>query len=133
MPVEVTVELLKRAMLSRIHEAQAEKKTVFLIDGFPRSLHQALAFEQALQVKPARVISLEVVSEETLLQRILGRGANRADDNVVSARKRFVTFREMSVPVVEHYEHCQEVRVLRISAEKSPTEVQIDFLDALKG
>jgi len=44
-------------------------------------------------------------TEEVMIERIKERSktSGRADDNIESLKKRFVTFRETSMPVVEHY------------------------------
>ena len=44
--------------------------------------------------------------ETVLQQRLLNRGqtSGRSDDNLVSIKKRFVTFRKQSLPVVDFYE-----------------------------
>jgi len=62
-------------------------------------------------------------SEEAMTARIMSRGqtSGRVDDNLESAKKRFRTFREQSMPVVEIFE--KEGRVKRISALPPPDEV----------
>ena len=95
-PMEVTIGLLKAAM---------EKATVknFLIDGFPRALDQGLAFSQAIQ-EPDFVLFFDCPLE-TMTERLLDRGktSGRADDNMDTIRKRFETFTEKSLPVLDFY------------------------------
>jgi len=56
-------------------------------------------------------------------ERLLNRGktSGRADDNEESITKRFRTFVETSMPVVDYFE--KEGRVVKVDATKSPEEV----------
>lgn len=58
-----------------------------------------------------------------MTQRLLNRGktSGRSDDNEESIRKRFKTFVETSMPVVEYFE--KEGKVVKIKAVKSPDEI----------
>lgn len=57
--------------------------------------------------------------QERLLNR--GKTSGRADDNEESIRKRFKTFVETSMPVVEYFE--EQGKVVRIVAVRGPDEV----------
>ncbi|EMC91416.1 hypothetical protein BAUCODRAFT_328589 [Baudoinia panamericana UAMH 10762] len=117
-PMEVTIQLLENAM-GRIIEEKGEHK--FLIDGFPRKMDQALGFEE--KVVKSRFTLFFETSEEVMRERLLKRGetSGRADDNEESIKKRFRTFVETSMPVVETFE--KEGRVERVDATKSAEEV----------
>jgi UMP-CMP kinase len=93
-PMEITISLLSAAM------SQATTKR-FLIDGFPRKLDQAEKFEE--DVATASLVLYFECSEEEMMDRLTRRGETsaRIDDNIESIRKRFVTFRETSYPVIE--------------------------------
>ncbi|CAK7201430.1 bifunctional uridylate/adenylate kinase [Sporothrix eucalyptigena] len=121
-PLEVTVKLLENAMQETITAKKgAEKEHKFLIDGFPRKMDQAVAFEQA--VCPAKLVLFYDCPEDELERRLLERGktSGRADDNADSIRKRFRTFVETSMPVVDAY--AKEGRVVKIDATKTPDVV----------
>ena len=96
--MEITVSLLQQAM------RENNKTNKFLIDGFPRAMDQALKFEEI--VTKAKLILFFDCPEDVMLQRLLKRGetSGRADDNLESIKKRFQTFLEQSMPVVDHYE-----------------------------
>ncbi|KUI56611.1 Uridylate kinase [Cytospora mali] len=113
-PMEVTIALLENAM-------KATTATRFLIDGFPRKLDQALKFEES--VCAAEFVLFYDCPEAVMEKRLLKRGetSGRADDNEESIRKRFRTFVETSMPVVEYYE--KQGRVVKIDATPSPDEV----------
>ncbi|KAJ1496829.1 bifunctional uridylate/adenylate kinase, partial [Coelomomyces lativittatus] len=95
-PKEITIELLRKAMFE-------SRKSRFLIDGFPRKIDQAEAFEAT--VAPSNFILYLSCEEEVMEQRLLKRAetSGRVDDNVDSIRKRFLTFRDTSLPVIEKY------------------------------
>ena len=117
-PMEVTIQLLENAMVETI-KSEGERK--FLIDGFPRKMDQALAFEE--KVVSSKFTLFFDCPEETMKERLLKRGetSGRSDDNEESIKKRFKTFVETSMPVVEMFE--KDGRVLKVSATKTPDEV----------
>lgn len=119
-PMEVTIQLLENAMTEALSKAGTSKGR-FLIDGFPRKLDQAHKFEDS--VCPAKMVLFfdcpEKVMEERLLER--GKTSGRADDNAESIRKRFRTFIETSMPVVDYYE--KQGKVVKIDATPSPDAV----------
>lgn len=120
-PMEVTIQLLENAINATIEKLGTRK---FLVDGFPRKMDQALKFEEV--VVPSKFTLFFNCSEEVMRKRLLKRGetSGRADDNEESIKKRFRTFVDTSMPVVDMFE--KEGKVLKISAEKSPDEVYED-------
>lgn len=121
-PMEVTVQLLENAMVETLAHSPASKK--FLIDGFPRKMDQALKFEEV--VCPAQLVLFYDCPEAEMERRLMERGktSGRADDNAESIRKRFHTFVETSMPVVNHYE--KEGRVVKVDATPTPEAVYKD-------
>ena len=101
----------------------------FLIDGFPRALDQAECFEQ--MVKPCEKVLFFDCPEEEMERRLLKRGetSGRSDDNADTIRKRFRTFVEQSLPVMDHYE--QQAKVFKISAVPTPDQVFVEVQKAL--
>ncbi|RYP54322.1 hypothetical protein DL768_000896 [Monosporascus sp. mg162] len=130
-PMEVTVQLLENAMAAAMGadpvQVQAGKsdlrgrKGKFLIDGFPRKFDQAVKFEEA--VCPARFVLFYDCPESEMERRLLERGktSGRADDNADSIRKRFRTFVETSMPVVEYF--ARQDRVITVDARPEPDAV----------
>ncbi|KJX95815.1 uridylate kinase like protein [Zymoseptoria brevis] len=117
-PMEVTIKLLENAMTHTI-ETTGNRK--FLIDGFPRKMDQAVEFER--QVVKSKFTLFFDCPEETMRERLLNRGktSGRADDNEESIKKRFRTFVETSMPVVDMF--GSEDRVVKVDASASPEEV----------
>ncbi|KAI0135621.1 uridylate kinase [Daldinia grandis] len=132
-PMEVTIALLEAAMRQVLDEPTAltstsqhagdggRKKGKFLIDGFPRKLDQAVKFEEA--VVPARFVLFYDCPEDEMERRLLERGktSGREDDNAESIRKRFRTFVETSMPVVDYFE--KQDRVVKVDARRHPDQV----------
>lgn len=119
-PMEVTIKLLENAMAAALADGSASSRR-FLIDGFPRKMDQALKFEET--VCRAKMVLFYDCPEEAMEARLLERGktSGRSDDNAESIRKRFRTFVETSMPVVDLYE--KEGRVARIDASAAPDTV----------
>ncbi|MBW0509415.1 hypothetical protein O181_049130 [Austropuccinia psidii MF-1] len=98
-PMEVTIKLLENAIRASVSVG----KSRFLVDGFPRKMDQAIKFDQ--DVCQSAFVLFLTCPEEALLERLIERGktSGREDDNVESIKKRFRTFVETSMPVVEYY------------------------------
>lgn len=96
-PGEITINLLKNAI-------KGSSAPGVLIDGFPRQLDQAGGFEK--DVSDFEFVLFFDCPEEEMERRLLERGktSGRNDDNIASIKKRFRTFVETSMPVIEYYE-----------------------------
>ena len=121
-PANVIVPLLKQ----KIDSTEASG---YLVDGFPRETSQAELFESEIAA-PAHVLYLEC-SEETMLNRLLKRAetSGRVDDNEETIRKRFTTFQNQSVPVVDHYDAMGLVS--KIDGNTSPEEAYAEVKSAM--
>ncbi|KAI9818219.1 MAG: bifunctional uridylate/adenylate kinase [Pycnora praestabilis] len=116
-PMEVTVQLLENAMGEELKGGKGK----FLVDGFPRKMDQALRFEES--VCTSKFTLFFDCPEDVMTERLLNRGktSGRADDNEESIKKRFKTFVDTSMPVVDYFE--KEGKVVRILAVKGPDEI----------
>ena len=74
-----------------------------LLDGFPRTVEQAKALDELLarRREPLDGVIALVVDDETLLQRLLGRG--REDDIPTIIKERFQAYRRLTQPVLDYY------------------------------
>lgn len=124
-PMEVTIALLENAIRSEVEKG----KNRFLVDGFPRKMDQAVQFEETVCVSKFTIFF--DCSEETMTKRLMKRGesSGRDDDNAESIKKRFRTFKETSMPVVDHFE--KQGKVVRIHCEDSIEEVAKQVMTAV--
>ena len=89
--------------------------------GFPRRLEHVPLFESMIG-EPSMVLFLdcpEMVLQERLLSR--GKTSGRVDDNFEVIHKRFETFTETTMPVIEHFR--AKGRVVQIDATKDAEAV----------
>jgi len=93
--------------------AQSDARHGFVLDGFPRTISQAVTFDDLLHtegVELDHVIELHV-DEEVLLDRIVTRareaaqagGAVRTDDNHEALKVRIDAYREQTAPLIDYY------------------------------
>jgi adenylate kinase len=103
--------LVVAVMIERI--SQPGSKHGFVLDGFPRTIGQAVAFDDLLHTEAAeldRVIELRA-DEKILLDRITARvreakdrgQAVRADDNAEALKIRLHAYNEQTAPLVHYY------------------------------
>lgn len=93
-------------------------------------MDQALKFEQS--VCPSKFTLFFDCPEEVMLERLLNRGktSGRIDDNAESIKKRFKTFEETSMPVVDYFE--KEGKVEKVDAARSPEEIYGEVKERMK-
>jgi len=113
-PMEVTIKLLENAMKAALDEDRpgegwTDEKGRFLVDGFPRKMDQALAFDK--DVCLSSLVLFYTTTEEVMLERLMKRAetSGREDDNEESIRKRFRVYKETTMPVIEHYKRLHKV------------------------
>jgi adenylate kinase family enzyme len=104
-PVSISLSLLKREIM---HAARHADQRRFLIDGFPRNDDNLQGWMSSMR----DVCDIEMVvyldcHEEELQRRILERGktSNRSDDNLTTIKKRFLTFQQDTLPVINYFQH----------------------------
>lgn len=117
-PGHITLDLLRKALQKAGSE---QRKPGVLIDGFPRAVEQAIDFECLL--RQADFCLFFDCPEEEMERRLVERGATsgRTDDNAESIRKRFDTFRETSMPVIDVLE--RRGKVFRVDASRPVEQV----------
>ncbi len=114
-------------VLERLQKDDCAKGCI--LDGFPRTVEQAIALDKALaeQNKPIASIVNLIVEREEILSRLLKRG--RADDNEETINKRLDVFNAQTAPVIEFYE--KQSKVVNIVAEGDAVHMRDIVLDAL--
>lgn len=134
-PMEVTIKLLENAMLEALKGGKSgdgwgEGKGRFLIDGFPRKMDQAIKFEEDVCV--ASLVLYFSTTEAVMLERLIERGktSGREDDNEESIKKRFRTYHETTMPVIEHYQKFG--KVAEVDSSVSIDEVHKNTVEIVK-
>ncbi|XWS47654.1 hypothetical protein CRYUN_Cryun13aG0002700 [Craigia yunnanensis] len=94
-PSQVTVKLIQKEMELRDNHK-------FLIDGFPRTEENRIAFERIIGVEPNVVLFFDCPEEE-MVKRVLNRNQGRVDDNLETIRKRLKVFEALNLPVINYY------------------------------
>lgn len=100
----------------------------YILDGFPRTVVQAEAFNGGVD----KVVFLDV-SDKEALWRIAGRVSDRQDETIHAIRKRIDSFHEFTTPVVEYYR--QQGKLVAVDGEKHIDDVFKDIkveLDKIK-
>ena len=109
----------------------AEKR--FLIDGFPRNQDNYDGWSRVMNdlVEVPFVLFMDA-DEETMINRIMERSktSGRNDDNIESLRKRFDTFRNETMPIVDLF--ASKGKTQRINALRGIDEVFEDVKHAFE-
>lgn len=117
-PVKITLALLQKAMIQ-------SGRDLFLIDGFPRNFDNLQGWKDEMPEEEFSVEGVlfydcpESVMEDRLLER--GKTSGRTDDNADAIRKRFRTYIESTMPVINYYGQLN--KVFKIDATPGPEEV----------
>jgi adenylate kinase len=106
----------------------------YVLDGFPRTMPQALRaaqFGADLALTSNGVIYL-TAPEDELVSRLLDRAQRdgRADDTLGVIRHRLAVFAKATAPLVDYYR--SRGILLELSTDRPEAEVQADLLDWLK-
>lgn len=96
---EVVVEMVQETI------AKPEYASGYILDGFPRTVAQAEAFDSLLANRCEKVeafVAMEVPEEE-LVNRLVNRGQGREDDSPEKIKVRLKVYDQETAPVMEHY------------------------------
>ncbi|BFZ16526.1 hypothetical protein BsWGS_19565 [Bradybaena similaris] len=128
-PVKVTCALLRREM-------EQSPKNNFLIDGFPRNRDNLDGWNAEMNgVAEVRRVLFFDCPDQVCVERCLNRGltSGRTDDNVESLQKRIQTYRESTLPIIQHYAALNLVST--VNGDRPTSEVFEDVkkvFDSLK-
>ena len=101
--------------------SQADTKSGWILDGFPRTVNQAVFLEELLQKlnqHGEKVVNLEV-PDEILIARLLQRG--RKDDTEEVIRRRLEVYRSETAPLIDFYSSRHQL--FSVNGDQSPEEV----------
>lgn len=109
-PDETTLEIILTYL------EKPEYARGYILDGFPRTVAQAEAFNGGVDA----VVFLDV-SDKEALWRIAGRVSDREDETVHAIRKRIELFHEVTEPVIQYYD--KQRKVVKVDGEQSMDDV----------
>jgi adenylate kinase len=96
-PDDVVIDLIRERLI------QPDTQAGWILDGFPRTVPQAHALDELLaniHQDLEQVINLQV-SDEFLVERMLGRG--RQDDTEDVIRRRLQVYQDQTAPLIDFY------------------------------
>ena len=100
-----------------------------IIDGFPRTISQALTLHSAMNFYkrgPVKVIHLKV-SADTVRERLLSRG--RSDDvELEIIERRIAWYNTNTIPVLEYLSRQPQYQVIEVDGERSVEEIHEDIV-----
>jgi adenylate kinase len=84
----------------------------YILDGFPRTVVQAKAFDNFLEKNNDSLDAFILLSvpEEELIKRILSRGEGRSDDTEEKVKTRLKVYHDETAPVMKHYKKQDKVQ-----------------------
>lgn len=105
---------------------------MLILDGFPRTINQALMLDTAFkyyQSHNIKIINIDV-SQDEVRRRMVARG--RADDqNMEVIEKRIKWYEDNVVPAINHFRKKEEYEVIEIDGDLSPDEVHTQIIEKL--
>lgn len=149
-------ELVVNMLLDRV--SKEDCKTGYLLDGFPRTVNQAIEFDSVLNQNTYLTVLYLDVSDEAVMQRISGRLSckecgsiynryftppeqegicdhcghelvQRADDKPDVVKNRLKVYQEQTAPLIDYYQSKKVLK--RIDGEASPSEIYHQIKEAL--
>ena len=129
-PVEVVQKILKSFLVKKMKEG----KSIFLVDGFPRSMEQARHFEaqvrnalwRRLYTRLIIIKSVEIKAalyfyapEAVMHERMMGRSktSGRVDDTPETFQKRYKGFEEENADVLNYFQERGKLHKVRQSSK----------------
>lgn len=101
----------------------------YILDGFPRTIHQAERFENGVNF-----VFYLTISDKEALWRISGResdnGEIREDETLLAVRKRIKIFHEFTEPVIDFYK--KKKILTEINGEQTVHKIHKEILHAIK-
>jgi adenylate kinase len=115
-------------IIARRFAADDVRTRGFVLDGFPRSIEQAVALEALLGSRPVEVVIELVVQTDTARERLLSRG--RADDCNGAVTHRVDDFEQRTTPAL--YWYGARAEVWSVDGERAERDVTCDLLERME-
>jgi len=124
-------DFLTNSVFANVLINNLSKEKHLIADGYPRSIGQAVCFEQIVefyQRGEVSIIYIELGKEEAV-KRMKLRG--RADDTDEGIAKRFEEYVNNVIPAMNHFEAKEKHTIYKINGEQSIEKVHQDIIKAL--
>ncbi len=125
-------ELTEQLVSDRLDQPDAAGG--FLLDGFPRTMHQVDALDEYLASRGQRLDAVLVlaVEPEDLIQRLVKRAQieGRSDDNEETIRHRMQVYLQETLPLIDFY--AERGLLIEIDGDGEITEVRRRVIHALR-
>jgi adenylate kinase len=123
-PDDLIVDVLRDALADHAGDP-------VLLDGFPRTVKQADELDAVLdeQDRELTAVVLVDVPDDTVVERISGRGQGREDDKPATVRERLRVYHEQTEPLVSYYGDRGLLK--RVDGAQGPDAVAADVRAAL--
>ncbi|HSA83665.1 MAG TPA: nucleoside monophosphate kinase [Patescibacteria group bacterium] len=118
-PDEKTIEIVEEYL------SRPEYQKGYILDGFPRTVKQADAFGEGVDM----VIYLRISDQEALNRIANRRDASREDETQEAIKKRIESFHEFTKPVIAYYQ--EKGKLAEIDGEQSIDAIHTSILTAL--
>ena len=112
----ISDDIIMSIIEERIKKPDCQKG--FILDGFPRTLKQAIALDHLVENKKLNIDQIiEIkVDEELLFERIEQRKTEgdlvRNDDNTEVLKNRIVIYKNDTMPVLEYYKNLERLKTV---------------------
>jgi len=104
----------------------------YILDGFPRTVHEAHVLESALNFyKRNHLIVLNLSADEAVVRERMIKRA-RKDDTETSIEARLAWYREETIPVLAYFRNRAQTTVIDCDGTKSIGEVHSEVLSLLE-
>lgn len=125
-PNFLTISLFTNILTNNMKEG-----TVFIADGYPRTLEQSKAFEDAMKFYKREKISVIYIElgQEEAAKRMKLRG--RTDDTDEGIAKRFDEYVNNVIPAMNYFKDKENYKIFTINGEQSVEAVHQDIIKAL--
>lgn len=117
----IVIEMLQARLL------QPDAAGGYILDGFPRTLPQAVALDEFLGENGLDAVVLFEVNEDEVVERMLSRG--RPDDTEDTIRTRLGVYRDQTEPLVDLY--ASRNLISRVDAMGDIEDITARVLEAL--
>ncbi len=106
-----------------------EYESGYILDGFPRTTHQAETFENGIN----HVFYLKVSDKEALWRlsyRAMSDAEGREDDTLKAIRKRIELFHKLTEPVIDYYKSNR--KLVEINGEEEIEKIHKEIMSHIK-